>query len=167
MLVSGMATTPGVDHVYDVIANGAFAASIAKRGLQGPQAVKFLWGHDSDKPIGAITKLEQRNVGLWMEADINESISWAKDYAIAAEAAGGFSFSVGFRIHDADLIEHPSGYVGLYIMEGDLTEVSAVVFPCNDEAAMLDLGDKSKVLPPQMQSATAKLKELQRVLDRA
>lgn len=136
MDIKGWATTPSMDLVRHVIANGAFRASIRKRGLTGPGGIKLLAQHDSSRPLGVIIKLEERPQGLWIEANVNEDISYGKDLAIAIRSAGGLNFSVGFRVEDADIDLDSYEREYLLIKRGTLTEVSVVTFPCNESAQM-------------------------------
>lgn len=136
MLVKGWASKPTLDHYRHVVVNGAFAESIRQKGLNGPRGIKFLWQHEREKPLGPILKLTQRNEGLWIEADIEEKISYGKDVAAAVASIGGLSFSVGFYLTSADIDEDSSGREFLIITEGELEEISAVVFPGNADATM-------------------------------
>lgn len=136
MKLNGWATTSDLDAVRHSIVPSAFSASIHRRGLSGPRGIRLLLGHDSQKPAGVITKLEARNKGLWIEAELSESISYARDAAEAIRAAGGLSFSVGFWVQDADIAEDRDGREYLVILKGDLHEVSVVTFPANEAAQM-------------------------------
>lgn len=140
--VEGWASTPDLDHARDVVVPSAFDNSIRTKGLKGPKGIKLLWQHASDKPLGAITKLEKRNKGLWIEASIDEDISYGKDAAAAIRSIGGLSFSIGYRIVDADIGVDAQGYEYLLLIEVDLSEISVVTFPCNDEAVMTFAGKK-------------------------
>lgn len=143
--VRGWASTTGMDHVRHVVAAGAFDASIRRKGLNGPGGIRLLAFHDSRLPVGAITKLESRRDGLWLEGYIDDQISYGRDLALATKAAGGLNFSVGFFVEDADLDTAADGAEYLLIKRGELQEVSIVTFPCNPGAAMTEqkeTGDK-------------------------
>ena len=137
--VAGWASTSDVIDSYGtVIAAGAFTQSIAERGLSGPKGIKLLVGHNWSQPAGKITKLEQRDKGLWIEAQLDLGISYAKDMYLAAKANGGLSFSVGFRLRsqDTEMMESESGEEYLLIKKGTLREVSIVANPSNENAGM-------------------------------
>lgn len=135
--IAGWASTPDVDSYGHVVMPNAFAASIKARGLQGPNSIKFLLGHDRDKVAGAVTVLEYRSGKLWIEAQLNLAISYAKDAYEATKSAGGMSFSVGFRIQDYEFKEDPvNGDDLLVINRADLFEVSLVPFPANEQCGM-------------------------------
>lgn len=163
MEITGYASTASLDRHGDVVVSNAFTDSIRRRGLTGPRGVRLLLQHRAEQPLGAITKLEQRNDGLWIEATIEEGISYGKDAALATKAAGGLNFSVGFRIIDADFVTSPSGYEYLEITKGDLHEVSVVTFPANEEAEMITVGEKNVSLAEtinRMKQLSDKLAEL-------
>ncbi|AVO37311.1 HK97 family phage prohead protease [Pukyongiella litopenaei] len=151
--ISGWASTPEADRVGHVVAAGAFDASIRQKGLTGPDGVRLLAFHDARLPLGRIRKLETKPKGLWMEADIDDRISYAKDLIAAVEAAGGLNFSVGFYPLDVDLI----GDEQLVITRGELEEVSVVTFPANKGARMEEY--KRKALR-EAEAAAARLKEI-------
>jgi HK97 family phage prohead protease len=133
MKIEGWASTPNIDHALHIVAAGAFDKSIKDKGLNGPKSIKLLHQHSASLVLGKIDKLETRQGGLWLEGEIEEDISYGKDVAAAAKAAGGLSFSVGFIPLDAD-IDDGTGYDILVITEGELLEVSVVTFPCQPDA---------------------------------
>jgi len=145
--VAGWASTPDLDYYDHVVAAGAFSQSIATRGLVGPQGIKFLIGHDSNKIGGIITVLEYRGERLWLEAQYNLELSYAKDAWLAAKMVGGVNFSVGFYIQDYEFKEDANKNEYLLIKRGDLFEVSAVTFPANDACNMVTIKDRDA--PPK------------------
>lgn len=134
--VAGWASTPSLDSYRDVVATGAFNEAIKERGLQGPKGIKLLIGHDWQKVGGAITKLETRKGKLWIEAQINLNISYAKDFYEATKSSGGMNFSVGFMIQDYSFKRDDDDRAYLEITRGDLFEVSLVPFPGNEDCIM-------------------------------
>lgn len=114
----------------------AFAASINTRGLSGPKGIKLLLNHDWSKVAGVITVLEYRGGKLWIEAQLNLAISYAKDAHEAIKSAGGLSFSVGFFLQDYNIRQDDGGRDYFELVKGDLFEVSIVPFPANGEATM-------------------------------
>lgn len=134
--VAGFASTSDFDHYGHVVKDGAFAESIAEKGLTGPRGIKLLAQHQADKPAGKITKLEYRSGGLWIEAQLNLAISYVKDLYEAAKMQGGLSFSVGFFLDEAEEVFKNNKFDHLLIKKGELIEVSVVTFPGNDAAEM-------------------------------
>lgn len=133
--VAGWASTPDMDVARHVVMAGAFAESIANRGLSGPRGIKLLIDHNWSKVAGVIRKLEYRGDRLWIEAQLNLSISYARDTYEAAKMNDGLSFSVGFDLLTYQ-IKGAEGGEWLQIDSGDLLEVSIVPFPANESAEM-------------------------------
>lgn len=171
MKIEGWASTPKLDCARDVVHLGAFSESIARKGLSGPKGIKLLAQHNHDQPIGVITNLEDRPQGLWIEAEIDERISYAKDLVAAIETNGGLSYSVGFSLRDA-IFDYDEQNELFNIRKANLHEVSVVTFPCNEDCVqtvpkslserMEDLGSRLKSLTttPTAAQSLARLKEL-------
>lgn len=131
--IAGWASTPDLDSHYDIVLPGAFDDSIKERGLMGPKGIKLLVGHDSNKVAGVIHKLETRDGRLWLEAQMNLAVSYARDVYEISKMAGGMSFSIGFKTEKRSFSEDRSVR---FIEKGDLREVSVVAFPSNRECVM-------------------------------
>jgi len=134
--IAGWASTNELDLYNHVVQTGAFSEAISKRGLKGPRGIKLLIGHDWDKVGGIIHKLEYRGSGLWIEAQLNLAISYAKDSYEAAKMNGGLSFSVGFMLQDYGVAGNEKDGEYLLITKGDLYEISVVPFPGNEGSTM-------------------------------
>lgn len=134
--VAGWASTSDMDFAKHVVTRNAFNESIKRRGLSGPKGIKLLHNHSWNHLVGGITKLEYRGEDLWIEAQLNLNISYAKDLYEAIKSAGGLSFSVGFFIEEYSYNEKKDI---LTIIKGDLFEVSIVPFPMNEEAGMEEM----------------------------
>lgn len=115
-----------VDRGGDVIAPGAFADSLKRRGTDGAVAVPLLWQHDPAQPIGVVERLSEDERGLRVVARL-----WSRT-GVAAKAAGllraralnGLSF--GYRVVDADA---GAGGAARRLRTLDLVEVSLVSHP--------------------------------------
>lgn len=134
--VAGWASTPDLDLYRHVVEFGAFKESISTRGIAGPKGIKFLTNHDWEKVAGVIKVLEYRGDKLWIEAQFNLSISYAKDAYEACKMNGGLNFSVGFMLEDYSFKKDNNDREYLHITKGDLFEVSCVPFPGNEDAVM-------------------------------
>ena len=160
--IAGWATTDMIDSHGHVVAHGAFAESIAVKGISGPKGVQLLVGHDWDKPSGVITTLQYRNSGLWMEASLDLNISYARDAYFAAKARGGLSFSVGFRPSrepgDVEWIDDGDREY-ILIRKGDLREVSIVANPANSDAIMEWVKNDKPRPPPEQLSLSQQLEK--------
>lgn len=143
--VAGWASTPDLDTYHHVVVKGAFDEAIQKRGIKGPRGIKFLIGHDWDKGAGEIKVLETRGERLWIEAQLNLNISYARDAYEVMKMNGGWNFSVGFMLMDYEFKENKQVGEFLQINRGDLYEVSAVPFPGNEECTMEFI--KSRLAP--------------------
>jgi len=134
--LSGIASTPDKDHMGHKVQPGAFTESIRKRGLKGARGIKLLLDHEWSKPAGAITRLEYNARGqLEIDCQMALEVSYARDRYEAIKAAGGYNFSVGFRVEDYEIVETNDDIYAL-IKSGDLFEVSLVAFPANDGATL-------------------------------
>lgn len=144
-IVSGLASTPAINSWGHSVVQGAFAESIAQRGLTGPRGVKFLLNHRADQPAGRILRLEYVEEGLFIEARMNTRIGYVRDFYEAAVDNGGFSFSTGaYYDKIADVVDERGRLLYQKVLKGDLIEVSAVVFPANEEAQMFVPGNAVK-----------------------
>lgn len=157
--ISGYASTADRDCAGHIVLPSAFTASVAEKGITGPKGVKLLFNHDKSKVLGRITKLQVTNKGLWIEADIQDEISYGKDVALAVDAAGGLSYSVGFYPEEAyfDDDEYP------VFTKVELTEVSVVVWPCNEQAVFTSSHTKSTPLTSSMSNISANLAKLKQL----
>jgi HK97 family phage prohead protease len=135
--IAGWASTKDMDLYRHKVMPNAFAESIVKNGLTGPKGIKLLLNHDWRNVAGIIKVLEYRNGDLWIEAQLNLEIGYAKDAWLAAKMVGGLSFSVGFMLQKYAIEgSEDEGGEWLRIDKGDLYEVSVVPFPGNPEATM-------------------------------
>ncbi len=135
--IAGWASTKDLDSYRHRIAPGAFQEAMDERGLVGPRGIKLLIGHNWDKVAGVIKRLEYRNGDLWIEAQLNLNISYARDSYEAAKMAEGLSFSVGFMLEKYAIEKDSDDREWLRIDKGDLYEVSVVPFPGNEAAGMV------------------------------
>jgi HK97 family phage prohead protease len=136
--IKGIASTPSIDSYGHKVLPGAFDKSIQTKGLRGPRGVKLLMGHDWDKPVGVIKRLETRGNDLSIEAQLALGATYVRDLYEVTKMNGGLSFSVGFFIDEEEEVtkdDRKSG-VSRIISQGDLAEVSVVTFPAQVEAEM-------------------------------
>ena len=123
-IISGYASVFGViDSQNDVVTKGAFASALSEK-------VKLLWQHDASKPIGVIKSLQEDEYGLRFEAEINNKVEVGREASelIKQKAVGGLS--IGFSINSSHYDEN-----GVHIIEDiDLSEISVVTFPANNQA---------------------------------
>jgi HK97 family phage prohead protease len=123
--IAGLASTTDIDRVGDVILSSAWDNGGIENFKKNPI---ILYNHNHSKPIGRATSLSVSEKGLALEAKISSA-----DKEIQQLIKDGVlsTFSVGFRIKDADYIEETDG---LKIKDVELYEVSVVSIPCNQNA---------------------------------
>lgn len=134
--VTGYASVFGnIDHARDVIEQGAFAKTLQ----MNMGKIRFLWQHDRYQPIGAIVEMREDTKGLWFRAVFANTPRGqeARELLKMNGAMGGFS--IGFQVI-VEMMDEVSGINR--IKEIRLLEVSAVTFPCNEEATVLGIKDE-------------------------
>lgn len=152
----------------DIIEAGAFAKSI-KEAFPA-KAIKILWQHKTDTPIGIPIEMREDSKGLWVKSRISktakgdEALELMRDGVINRMSVG-FSIPGGKSQIDGQGIRH--------IYEGKLFEYSLVTWPANDQAIITgvktlkemrelaegNLSEKArKELLDEMSSITALLK---------
>lgn len=136
--IAGIASTPATDLYGHKVLKGAFDRSIAKKGLSGPRGVKLLASHNWEKPAGVIKSLKTIGEDLKIEAQLNLNVSYVRDMHEVAKQNGGLNFSVGFTLEEFSFVDGDKSQDGEYLIikQGDLMEVSVVVFPAQLEATM-------------------------------
>lgn len=123
--VTGMASTSDVDRVGDVIVPDAWTKGGLDNYTKNPI---ILFNHNYNNPIGKGTEFKVTDKGLEITAEISKA-----DPRVATLVEQGIlkTFSVGFRVKDADYMEETGG---LKITDAELIEVSIVSIPANQSA---------------------------------
>jgi HK97 family phage prohead protease len=138
--IAGIASTPSTDLYGHKVLAGAFDESIKTKGLTGPRGVKLLMGHDWNRPGGVIKRLETKGDKLEIEAQLNLNVSYVRDVYEVTKQNGGLNYSVGFRLKEFEFVDEEqmksADDAWLIVKQGDLMEVSVVVFPAQLEAEM-------------------------------
>lgn len=131
MTLGGYAAVFGnVDEVGDIIQKGAFAKTIAERHPKGK--IKMLWEHFD--PFGMPTELEEDSIGLKFEARVSDTAE-NKDRMTYIEDGLVDSMSIGYIVPEGKSIWNDDFTVRT-ITEVKLYEISAVMFPANELAAI-------------------------------
>ncbi|GBU17345.1 MULTISPECIES: HK97 family phage prohead protease [Methylobacterium] len=119
---TGYASLFGVpDLGRDVVAPGAFAASLQRRGIAG---VRMLWQHDPAEPIGRWLSILEDARGLRVTGRLNLAVQRAREIAALMEDGSLDGLSIGFRT----LRAVPEGRLRR-LAAVDLWEISLVTFP--------------------------------------
>ena len=120
-----------VDSYNEVVAPGAFAASLAELTAKG-RKVPTLWQHRSDEPIGVYDALSEDASGLQVRGRllVKDVVRAREAFALMrAEAVTGLS--IGYYVRESSYDE----VTGIRTLTKlDLLEVSLVTFPANDLA---------------------------------
>lgn len=137
-VVVGYASTFGgePDSHGDIIAPGAFAASLAQHKSQGTLPA-MLWSHKQDQPIGKWGKMTEDSRGLLAEGSINLRTSAGRDAWEHLKAGSADGFSIGYRIPIGG--EEPQRDGSSLLKQIDLVEVSVVAMPSNRLARVTEL----------------------------
>ena len=126
----------------DVVMPGAFAESLARRGVA---AIRMLWQHDPAEPIGRWLSVDEDRRGLRVRGRLNSSVGRAREIAALLREGAIDGLSIGYRVVEADR-DRARGLRRLIRI--DLWEISLVTFP------MLP-GARVEARPPDPVGATA------------
>ena len=120
---TGYASLFGVpDLGRDVVAPGAFAASLSVRGTEG---VRMLWQHDPAEPVGRWLSLREDARGLRVEGRLNLAVQRARELDALLREGSLDGLSIGFRTVRA----RPERGGTRRLEAIDLWEISLVTFP--------------------------------------
>ena len=112
----------------DVVASGAFAESLRRRG---PAGVKMLWQHDAAQPIGTWLSIAEDARGLRVRGQLNLAVARARELLALMRSGAVDGLSIGFRTRHAT----SDAKTGLRTLRSvDLWEISVVTFPMHPGA---------------------------------
>ena len=117
--IEGYASTSDVDRVGDVITPDAWTVSNGLNSYKSNPIILF--NHDHGKPIGRATSMEVDNRGLKITAEIFQKA--AGELYDIIKAGVLTTFSVGFKIKDAEWRDETNGFL---ITDAELFETSVV-----------------------------------------
>lgn len=141
-LFEGYASLFGVaDLGRDVVARGAFADSLRRRG---PEGVKMLWSHDPTEPVGAWLALREDGSGLHVRGRLNLAVARAREILALMRAGAVDGLSIGFRTRRATT-DRATGLRTLHAI--DLWEISIVAFPMLPGARVVATRTEAKRAP--------------------
>lgn len=128
-VISGYASLFGkTDLGGDLVAPGAFAGSLARRGARG---VRMLFQHDPAEPIGVWEDISEDARGLHVRGRLNLAVERAREVWALLREGGVDGLSIGFKAERA----RRDAATGTRRLERvDLWEVSIVTFPMLPEA---------------------------------
>lgn len=124
----------------DIVVEGAFKKSLAKRGAAG---IAMLWQHDSREPIGNWLSVDETVRGLKVVGQLLvDGVQRAREAHVLLKAKALNGLSIGYATKRFEL-DTDTGVRRL--LEVDLMEISVVTFPMNDRARV----GRVKALSPE------------------
>ena len=114
----------------DVVVEGAFAQSI---GRKGPRAVKMLYQHRPDEPIGVFDEIIEDRRGLKVKGRLAMGTQRGREVYELMKMGAIDGLSIGYRV-DAKGYDYDDKRKRRYLKSVDLMEISAVTFPMNPKA---------------------------------
>jgi HK97 family phage prohead protease len=136
------------DSYGEVVVKGAFAKSL-NESRQG--AIKMLWQHQSDQPIGVWKDLKEDHVGLIGDAELPINIPFVREKYQMAKAGLVDGLSIGYMVrkNGYEILEDGT----ILLKDLDLREISLVTFPANPLSLVSDVkGDKYGFTPDKLES---------------
>lgn len=129
--IEGYGSVFNVEDSYsDIVAKGAFSASIAAHKSAGTMPA-LLWQHDSDDPIGVWTEMVEDSKGLLLKGRLCLDTTCGKEAYALLKMGAINGLSIGFISKKWSYDETTEVRT---LSEVDLWEVSLVTFPANSKA---------------------------------
>lgn len=119
-----------VDAYGEVVAKGAFAASLEKHRREGTLPA-MLWQHDARAPIGVYGTVREDDRGLYVEGQLALDVERGREAHSLLKMGAISGLSIGFM---PVRWEWDSKQEVMTLQEIDLWEVSLVTFPANPAA---------------------------------
>jgi len=114
----------------DIIEPGAFAKSLARKGAR---AVKLLYQHKTDEPIGVFDEILEDDKGLKVKGRLAMGTQKGREVYELMKMGAIDGLSIGYRVSQKGQSYDDRGKTRR-INEVDLMEISAVTFPMNPRA---------------------------------
>lgn len=114
----------------DVVVEGAFAKSI---GQKGAKAVKLLYQHRQDEPIGVFDEIVEDRRGLKVKGRLAMGTQRGREVYELMKMGALDGLSIGYRV-DPKGVDYDEKRKRRYLKSVDLMEISAVTFPMNPRA---------------------------------
>lgn len=117
----------------DIIRPGAFRASLIQRPAA---AVRMLYQHQADRPIGRWRRFREDERGLYAEGEVSLASETGREVWSLARFGALDGLSIGFRTRRARALRG-----GRELLAVDLWEVSLVTFPMAPAARLTAIGE--------------------------
>jgi HK97 family phage prohead protease len=139
------------DGIGDIVAPGAFAQTLRRRGAAG---VRMLYQHFAHEPIGVWEEIREDSRGLYVRGRLVLEVERARDVAALLREGALGGLSIGFKTVRAR--KDPPGTRTL--IQLDLWEISVVTFPLLDSAGVTAVGGGANALAAKIRAMSALLK---------
>lgn len=134
--IEGYGSVFGVrDNWDDIIAKGAFAASLAEHKAAGTMPA-MLWQHSADAPIGVWSDMVEDDKGLYIKGQLVMDTVRGKEAHALLKAGAINGLSIGFMSKQWAYDRETDVRT---LTEIDLWEVSLVTFPANEKARVTNV----------------------------
>ncbi|MCS0501083.1 HK97 family phage prohead protease [Ancylobacter mangrovi] len=143
-----------VDLGRDLILPGAFARSLAERGVGG---VRMLFQHDPAEPIGAWATIREDGVGLHVRGRLTLDVARAREVLALMRAGAIDGLSIGFRTVEGRT--DPRSRVRR-LARIDLWEISVVTFPMQPDARIAGVKTGARGLAATIRRGARRLRAL-------
>lgn len=146
-VIEGYGSVFGVrDNYDDVIAKGAFSASLTEHKTNGTMPA-MLWQHSSDHPIGIWTEMVEDAKGLRIKGQLAlETVKGKEAHALLKLGALN-GLSIGFMSVPGTSKYNDDGV--RVLTQIDLWEVSLVTFPANEKARVTNVKSSEELATPK------------------
>jgi len=114
------------DSYGDIIAPGAYAASLSELRLRGESPL-MLWAHDRAAPIGRWLEVVEDSKGLRVRGQLNLDTTRGKDAHAHIKAGDVSGLSIGYSVPSGGVVFNNDGTQTLKTI--DLKEISVVAIP--------------------------------------
>lgn len=125
--IAGYANTRDKDRVGDIVLPEAWAKGV-ENYRKNPV---LLYQHDHGKPIGRSDIVRVDKKGIFVEASVSDAAEKLHGVQTLIKDGALKSFSVGFRVKDADFDRNTETFV---VKDLELLEISVVSVPANQES---------------------------------
>lgn len=144
--IEGYGSVFGVlDNYDDVIAKGAFAASLADHKKAGTMPA-MLWQHDADEPIGIWLEMAEDAKGLRVKGQLCLETTSGKEAHALLKMGALNGLSIGFV---SKAWKYDTETDVRTLTEIDLWEVSLVTFPANEKARITNVKSADELTTPK------------------
>ena len=144
--IEGYGSVFGVrDNYDDVIAKGAFAATLAEHKAAGTMPA-MLWQHECDEPIGVWTDMVEDEKGLLLKGRLALDVTRGKEAHALLKMGALNGLSIGFLSKQWAYDRETDVRT---LTEIELWEVSLVTFPANEKARVTNVKSTEELATPK------------------